>query len=294
MVILITIVLVCTSALMLQCTAAPPTTKGSSLSGSITISGSTTIQPVNELLAKAFHKNNTGVIVNVQGGGSGKGMTDVGEKLVDIGSASEQIPQSIMQKYPGIVVTQIGASAVVPIVNVQDNVNSINVDDLKKLYDNKQVEKPAAFKDFTVYKRAETSGTADTWSTYLFGDKSTVYDAVGTIGATGNPGVVDGVASAPKSIGFADFGFAENNPRVKIIGITDGKNSYPAATRENMLKVLKKTDTSLYPAGLTRPLNYITNGKPTPLVQAYIDYVLSPGAVWAFDKNGYFSMQEVK
>jgi phosphate transport system substrate-binding protein len=167
------------------------------------------------------------------------------------------------------------------------------VDDLKKLYNNVSGDKAAAFSGFTVYKRAETSGTADTFSSYALGNKSAVYNAAETVGATGNPGVVDGVASAPKSIGFADYGFAMANPAVKIIGIVDGNMTYPAPTRDNLLKVLRKTDTTLYPAGLTRPLNYLTNGQPTPLVQAYLDYVVSPEATWAFDQNGFFSMQDL-
>ena len=302
LVVLLTIAIISTAAIVLGCTSPTPTPTAvptgsptpAPLSGTIKISGSTTIQPVSEALARAFHNNNTGVEIPVQGGGSGKGMTDVGNKLVDIGSASEAVPNSTMQQFPDLKVFQIGASAVVVIVNSADNVNSISKDDLAKLYNGVTGDKPAAFSGFTVYKRAETSGTADTFSSYVLNNKSLVYTAAETQGANGNPGIVDAVASAPKSIGFADYGFAVANPKVKIIGIVNGSTIYPAPTRDNLLKVLKSTDTTLYPVGLTRPLNYITNGQPTPLVQAYIDYVLSSSATWAFDQNGFFSMQDLK
>jgi phosphate transport system substrate-binding protein len=289
------IVLGCTSPTPTP-TAVPtgnPTVTPVPLSGTIAISGSTTIQPVSELLAKAFHDNHTGVIVTVQGGGSGKGITDIGTGLVQIGSASEAVPQSSLDKYPTIYTTQIGASAVVAIVNAADAVTSISKSDLAKLYNNISDDKPDAFKDFTVYKRAETSGTADTFSSYVLGNKSAIYNAAQTTGATGNPGVVNGVASAAKSIGFADFGFAAANPGVKIIGIVDGSNTYPAPTRASLLQVLKNQSTS-FPLGLTRPLNYLTSGAPTGTVKAYIDYVLSPEGVWAFQQNGFFSMQDLK
>jgi phosphate transport system substrate-binding protein len=300
---LLTIAIIGTAAVVLGCTSPTPTptpvptgnptVTPAPLTGTIAISGSTTIQPVSELLAKAFHGNNTGVIITVQGGGSGKGMTDIGTGLVDIGSASEAVPQSTLDKYPSIHTTQIGASAVVAIVNAADAVTTISKSDLVKLYNNVSDDKPDAFKDFTVYKRAETSGTADTFSSYVLGNKSAIYNAAQTTGATGNPGIVNGVASAPKSIGFADYGFAISNSGVKIIGIVDGSTTYPAPTRASLLQVLKNTSTS-YPMGLTRPLNYLTNGAPTGTVKDYIDYVLSTQAVWAFDQNGFFSMQDLK
>ncbi len=217
-----------------------PTVTPAPLAGTISISGSTTIQPVSDLLSRAFQNNNSGVTVNVAGGGSGKGETDIGMGLVDIGAASENVPASTMTKYPNITTYQIGSSAVVVIVNAQDSVTSISKNDLAKLYDNVTGNKPAAFSDFTVYTRAESSGTADTFSSYVLNNKTYIYNSVETTGATGNPGIVNGVASAPKSIGFADYGFAVNNPKVKVIGIVDGNITYPAPTRDNLLKVLKK------------------------------------------------------
>ncbi len=262
------------------------------LSGTISIDGSTTVQPVSELLAIAFHENNTGVKIMVQGGGSGKGQTDAGMGLVDIGSASEDVPANVLQKYPNLTTTRIGASAVIIIVNAADDINSIKKADLVALYDNITGNKPAAFKNFTVYTRAESSGTADTFSSYALGNKTALAVSVETTGVTGNPGIIDGVASAPNSIGFVDYGFAVNNPHVRMISIVDGDVAYPAPTKESLLAALKG-DTSAYPVKLTRPLNYLTNGEPTPLVQAYIDYVLSPQAQWAFEQNGFFSAQDI-
>lgn len=263
------------------------------LAGTISLDGSTTVQPVSELLATAFHNNNTGVVITVQGGGSGKGETDAGRGLVDLGAASEDVPAATQKLYPNITTHKIGASAVVVIVNAADNVSSISKADLQKLYDNLSGNRPPEFENFTVYTRAESSGTADAFSSYVLVDKAALATSVETTGVTGNPGVVDGVASSPNSIGFADYGFAVNNPGVRMIGIVDGNVSYPAPTKQSLLAALKG-DSTAYPVKLTRPLNYLTDGKPTPLVQAYLDYVQSPQAMWAFERNGFFSIQDLQ
>jgi len=285
------------SAMALGCTSPGPMTGASptaaQLSGTIKISGSTTIYPVSQLLARSFSDKYPGVKVDVQAGGSGKGMTDVGSGLVDIGMASEEVPADILAKYPDIVTHKIGESAVVVIANSADDVSSIDAKDLSLLYDNVS-EKPAAFNGYTVYTRAEKSGTADTFSTYLFNNKSAIYNSAATTGVNGNQAMVDAVAAKPKSIGFVDFGFAKNAPAVKIIGIRDENGSYAPPTAENLIKVFKGTDKSLYPAGLTRPLNFLTKGQPTPLVKSFIDYAKSPEGKYAFDENGFFSIQEIE
>ncbi len=300
---LLILALIGVSAMALGCTSPSPSptpTAGASpspttapLSGNIKISGSTTIYPVAQLLAKSFGDKYPNVKVDVQAGGSGKGMTDVGTGMVDIGMASEDVPADVLSKYPNITTFKVGESAVVVIVNSADGVNVTDVNDLKLLYDNVTGNKPAAFADYTVYTRAEKSGTADTFSAYVFNNKSAIYNSVETTGVNGNQAMVDAVAAKPKSIGFVDFGFAKNNTKVKITGIKDKDGTYSAPTADGLIKVFKGTDKTLYPVGLTRPLNFLTNGQPTPLVKSFIDYTKSQDGKYAFDQNGFFSVLDI-
>ena len=59
--------------------------------GSLSIAGSTTVQPVAELLAEAFMVLNPGIEVTVAGGGSSTGVKSVAEGQVEIGNASREI-----------------------------------------------------------------------------------------------------------------------------------------------------------------------------------------------------------
>jgi phosphate transport system substrate-binding protein len=58
------------------------------LSGTLTIAGSTSVQPFSEVLAEKFMEKNKNVQVNVQGGGSSQGIAAAISGAAGIGSAS--------------------------------------------------------------------------------------------------------------------------------------------------------------------------------------------------------------
>ena len=61
------------------------------VTGNVTASGSTTVQPIAQAAAEQFMKQNSGANVTVQGGGSSVGVTQVTEGSVNIGNSS--LPQ---------------------------------------------------------------------------------------------------------------------------------------------------------------------------------------------------------
>ena len=250
----------------------------------ILIAGSTTVQPVSELLAEAYMNAKPGVKITVQGGGSGTGVTSVGMDIVDIGSASRAVKDAELEKYPSLQTYQIGGSAVVLICSDDLTLDNVTKADIKEVYENGTFTGtlPTLPGVIQAFARAESSGTQDTFLEWL--DKIEVNASVQ--GKTGNAGVLAAVADATDAIGFVDFGYADGADGVNIVDL----EGYDPATSDTIGDALAGQDT--YPNGLTRPLNYIVNGNPSAIEKDFINFAKSPGAVDLFNDVGMFSIIE--
>ena len=258
-----------------------------SFSTEILIAGSTTVQPASELLAEAYMAKKPGVKISVQGGGSGAGVTSVGMGIVDIGSASRAVKDAELANYPNLQTHQIGGSAVVLICSDDLSLENVTTDNITEAYKDFTFTNATSHMDgvHKVYARAESSGTQDTFLEWLKIKEDEVHENVTR--ATGNAGVLAAVAGANDAIGFVDFGYAEGAAGIEIVDLAD---PYGQATSDTILDALSGEDT--YPNGLTRPLNYITNGNPSAIVKDYINFARSPEAVDLFHEAGMFSIIE--
>jgi ABC-type phosphate transport system, periplasmic component len=269
----------------------------SAASTELLIAGSTTVQPVSELLAEAFMEDHSGIKVTVQGGGSGAGITSAELDIIDIGAASKAV--DTVNDHPDLKAFEIGGSAVVVITNKNSAITGGNItkDELVKIYENCVDGKvavaidaggnitQAAGTDITVFQRSEASGTEETFAKYLGVGSELDSEAEGKVG---NGGVLAAVEDTPESIGFVDFGFADSSDEVVIIGV-DGYND---VDEDAVLDALSGEDT--YQVKLTRPLNYLTNGNPSTVEQSFINFAMSPAAMEIFHEVGYFSAIEYK
>lgn len=265
----------------------------------ILIGGSTTVQPVSELLAKAFMAETPGVKINVQGGGSGVGVTAAGQGSVDIGAASRAVKDAEMEKYPNLKTTQIGGSAVVVIAGSGVGIDDVDRADLEEAIVNGTYNTALGNADHFV-QRTESSGTEETFARWVLDDNSVddideYLDTTGMTSATGNAGVLAAVKSNPNYIGFVDAGYALGDG-VKILNITADGTTYGETTSKNILTALKEdkkgVTSTAYPNGLTRPLNYLTSGTPNSVVQKFIDFAQSPDAIESFHDAGMYSILE--
>ncbi|MFO7626150.1 MAG: substrate-binding domain-containing protein [Candidatus Fermentibacteraceae bacterium] len=78
------------------------------LSGEVSVVGSTTVQPLAEVLGEAFEALNPDVTIIVSGGGSSVGVKSAGDGSAQVGMASRHIKSSEFNEFPGIVVHTIG------------------------------------------------------------------------------------------------------------------------------------------------------------------------------------------
>lgn len=111
---------------------APAYVVNSSLSGNITISGSTSLQELMGDLADEFMRLQSRVGVEVSGGGSGTGYSNADSGVSDFGMISEEFASSKAPSCTPYVVCNDGIAVIVNKANPLDN---ITMDQLQKIYD---------------------------------------------------------------------------------------------------------------------------------------------------------------
>ena len=102
------------------------------LSGSIDVSGSTSLQPLMIELATAFEKLQVNVKVNVSGGGSGTGYQNADEGVSAFGMISEEFNA---EKAPSCIHYTVSKDGIAVIVNKDNPLDSVTMDQLKNIYD---------------------------------------------------------------------------------------------------------------------------------------------------------------
>ena len=278
----------------------------------IVIAGSTTVQPGSELIAKAYMAKNPGVKISVQGGGSGAGISAVGNDIVDIGSSSRAVKSSESDQWPDLKSYTLGGSAVVVILNNEGSVTNVTKAELFNLYNNASttgivqatidgnglLTRDAAGTTYVkVYQRQETSGTEETFAEYL-GYSSKSLDGTGATTVIGNQGMFDtitgssgaGTESSPYVLGFVDYGYWTDGTTSNMDTPSIDSNKVSESNVKSAVKYTlgMTTTTPSYPASLARGLYYITNGNPNSVVKNYVLFAQSPEGSELINEAGMF------
>jgi phosphate transport system substrate-binding protein len=108
-------------------------TSGKTLSGTLSISGSTTVLPIADKAATSFKILYPGLTITVTGGGSGAGISAVSQGTADIGMSSRDLQTSEQGK--GLVKYIIGKDGIAIIVNPQNTyAEGLTLAQLKSIY----------------------------------------------------------------------------------------------------------------------------------------------------------------
>jgi phosphate transport system substrate-binding protein len=243
------------------------------LSGTLTIAGSTSVQPFSEVLAEAFQAKNAGVQVNVQGGGSSQGVEAAISGAANIGSVSRDVTPE--EKAKNLVVTPIAVDGVAIVINPANKITALTMEDVKNIYlGNIKNWKELGGNDaaITVVSREDGSGTRDAFSTIVMNKEDMVKTAI-IQNSTG--AVRTTVAGDKNAIGYISL--SKVNKDVKSLDI-DGVKASEANIKAGNYK-------------LQRPFIYITKGAPQGLAKTFIDFVLSDEGQNIIVKEGAFKIK---
>ena len=106
------------------------TSKG--LSGTLTISGSSSVYPVMEVLVENYSSLNPGVKVTLQQSDSTTGMNDAASGTSDIGMASRELKASEVEK--GLTGLSIALDGIAVIVNNDNAVSGLTTENIRNIY----------------------------------------------------------------------------------------------------------------------------------------------------------------
>ena len=260
-------------------TASPAPTEGedveAGLSGSISITGSTTVQPLAEKLAEDFMAKNPDVKIEVTGGGSSVGVKAAAQGTADIGNASREVKPEELAEFPNLKVHVIARDGIAIVVHPDTAVDGLTVEQVRDIFSGKITnwsEVGGADAAIIVASREEGSGTRDAFQELVMGDALITENA---ILQQSNGALRTTVANTPNAIAYLSFGYLDKS--VKVLPL-DGVE----ATEEN-------ASNGSYP--VVRPLNMLTNGEPQGVVKAFLDFVLGPEGQAVVRAEGYIPVK---
>jgi phosphate transport system substrate-binding protein len=239
---------------------------GCSSGGSITIGGSTTVQPLSEVWAEAFMADNSGVEIAVQGGGSSAGVKGAAEGVLDIGAASREVKADELTKWSDLKIFRVAADGVAIGVHPSRDIENLTLDEVKAIY------MAGNNDEWTVISREEGSGTREVFEEKVMrGEKI----AAKAEFLPSNGAVKQKLASTENGIAFLSLGYVDSS--VKTVTV-------------NGIECTEKTILDgTYP--VMRYLNYITKGDPKGIIKDYIDFALGAEGQGMVAAEGYIPLK---
>ncbi len=253
------------------------------LSGSITLAGSTALQPLAEQASEVFINKNPKATINVQGGGSGTGLKLVSDGTADIGNSDVTAESKLgAAKAKELIDHKVAAIGFAIVVSNDVKVDSLTKDQIQKIFTGEYTNWKQLNGDDTpinIINRASSSGTRATFKSTLMDGK----DEKAGLGIMqdANGSVEKSIASTKGSISYLALSYLtedvkKNVKMVKIDGVEASKENiisgkYPFWSYEHMY----------------------TKGEASGLTKTFIDYMTSADNKALVERLGYIPVTDI-
>lgn len=238
--------------------------------GEIRVAGGTAHIPVMKEAAARIMGKNPDIRISIAGGGSGVGIKQAGEGLVDIGNSGRKASDKEIATY-GLVLSKWAVDGVGIVVNPANPVRNLTQEQVKGIFAGTITNwQEVGGKDgrINLYTRDESSGTRE-----VFWEKAL---QKGDIAASANFVVSNGAMKAaisqdPFGIGYVSVGHIDE--------------SVAAVAFAGVAPTLVNVKDGSYT--VSRGLYSNTKGEPAGLVKKFIDYLFSDEGQQIVAANGF-------
>ena len=280
-----------------------PASEAGSLSGTIAISGSSTVQPITSAIAEAFNAENPGIAISVDGPGTGDGFKLFCAGTTDISDASRQIKdeEAATCQAAGIeyIELKVAIDGISVLTSKDDSaVTCLSFADLYALIGEesqgfktwadaqalaKELGSDTTFPDgsLDIYGPGEESGTYDSFIELALKTIATERGKTGTAtrpdytSSSNDNAIIQGIANSATSLGWVGFAYAEENAAtVSEIAVSKDPNGTCVAPNADTIA------SGEYP--LSRALYiYVNKGKlaENAALAPFVDYYLADGTI---------------
>ena len=231
------------------------------LSGTVSTDGSTSMEKVINSLGESFMAMNKDVKFTYNPTGSGSGIQAVSEGRCDIGLSSSALKDD--EKASGLVETVVALDGIAIVVNPENPVSDLNIDTIAKIYTGEITNwKDVGGNDaeIVLIGREAGSGTRDGFESITDTKDACQYRQELT--STGD--VINTVSQNPDAIGYASLSAVGDSVKALTVG---GVEATEATVKDGSYVV-------------QRPFVLVTKEgtKLSPAAQAFFDYALSTDA----------------
>ena len=241
----------------------------------ITISGSTSVGPVMEVISEKFKEKNEGVSIELQQIGSSAGIKNTIEGTSQIGMSSRDLKDE--ETNAGLKETEIALDGISIITNKSNEVKDLSLEQIKDIYTGKITNwKEVGGKDnpIVVLSREDGSGTRDGFQEKVgFESEELVKDAQISDGSGNIKSSVEGNENA---IGYISYGYVDD--AVNLLTV-DGVKLTPENVKSNK-----------YP--ISRPFILVNlEDKISEAGTKLIDFILSDEGQSIMESKGFISIK---
>ena len=277
----------------------------------IKVSGAFALYPLMTDWADEYRKIHPDIIIEVSGGGAGKGMSDALAKIVDIGMVSRDIYQEEIEQ--GAFWISVAKDAVVATINTKNPAvshilsNGLTREQFEEVFILRNittwgqlVNDSSITATIRVYGRSDSCGAADTWAKYLGEYSQDDLTNVADSTINGDPNLAAAVQGDKQGIGFNNINYVYDSttkePYDNLIPVPiDLNGNGILEENEQFYDILKDIvdaiANNVYPSPPARALHLVTktNFDDNEVAKNFVNWILTDGQQYV-TKSGYIQL----